>query len=313
MKADRVFVAMYAADKGDEERRFDPIIVEKLNPLYGISLNPVSLESEAREAKKSEAKLQEYKRTRMNIWARSAGNLLSVEKWNACGDTRLILDAFKGFRMYVGVDLASAGDLNAASFIVEVDDCLFAVTKYWLPERSSRFLDDRYAEQFLAWEREGHLTLTKGSHVHHPTILKDILETIEGHTVAGFAFDRYQADFLMGAVEERGYPAFTVAKSAKDMTRATDDLVARHEDPTRLQHDGNPVTSWMAGNVVGHYDANSNVLPKKEKKDSRASIDGIDALISANAARLADEAGIIEAGMKVVLPNPYLSRGLAGA
>jgi phage terminase large subunit-like protein len=68
----------------------------------------------------------------------------------------------------------------------------------------------------------------------------------------------------------------------------------------------------MVGNVVGFYDANGNVLPKKEKKDSKASIDGVDAIINANAARMADEAGFIDSGVKAELPNPYLQRGLLG-
>jgi phage terminase large subunit-like protein len=312
LKADRVFIAMYAAEEGDEERRFDPVVIEKVNPLYGVSLQRASLEGEEREARKSEAKTQEYKRTRLNIWSRAAGNLFSVEKWDACADRRLDLDIFRGFPLFVGFDLASASDLNAAAFVVEVHDCLHVVMKYWLPERSSRFQDDRYADLFLAWERDKHLTLTRGSHVHHPTILRDTLAMIRGHNVVGLSFDRYQADFLMGACEDEGYRVFTVAKTAKDVTRATDDLIARHIDPARLQHDGNPVTSWMVGNVVGFYDANGNVLPKKEKKDSKASIDGVDAIINANAARMADEAGFIDSGVKAELPNPYLQRGLLG-
>ncbi|MBB2964731.1 terminase large subunit domain-containing protein [Methylobacterium sp. R2-1] len=43
LRADRVFIAMYAADAEDEERRFDPIIVEKLNPLFGVSLKAGAL------------------------------------------------------------------------------------------------------------------------------------------------------------------------------------------------------------------------------------------------------------------------------
>jgi hypothetical protein len=257
---ERLFVAMYAGDKEDEERRFDPAVIEKLNPLYGVSLNPTSIETEEREARKSEAKLQEYKRTRLNLWSRAAGNLFSTECWDACGDPKLTLDALKGFPMYVGVDLASASDLNAASFLIEVGEVLYAVFRYWLPERSPRFKDDRYADQFMAWERAGHLTTTRGSHVHHPTILADILAMIEGHNVAAFGVDRFQADFLAGAIEERGHTVYSVSKTASHITRSTDDLVTRHDDPARLQHDGNPVTSWMAGNVVGHWDANDNVL-----------------------------------------------------
>ncbi|QGY02363.1 hypothetical protein MMSR116_11120 [Methylobacterium mesophilicum SR1.6/6] len=309
--ADRL--AMYAGDSDDEENRFDPGVVEKLNPLFGVSLNPTSLETEAREARRSEAKLQEYKRTRLNIWSRAAGNLFSTERWDACGDPKLTLDALKGYPMFVGVDLASASDLNAAAFIIVVGDVMYAVFRYWLPERSPRFQDDRYADQFIAWERAKHLTTTRGSHVHHPTILADILGMVEGHNVAAFACDRFQADYIMGAVEERGHTAYSVAKTAAHVTRATDDLVARHQDPARLQHDANPITSWMAGNVVGRYDENDNVLPKKAQKGSKASIDGMDALINANAAQLAHESGVIGGGIKVEKPNPYLARGLAGA
>lgn len=312
MRADRVFIAMYAADAEDEDRRFDPNVVEKLNPLYGISLNPTSLETEEREAKKSEAKTQEYKRTRLNIWSRAAGNLFSVESWDACADTKLSLDALRGYPMFVGLDLASHSDLNAACFLICVGDTLYAVFRYWMPERSGRFNDDRYADQFAAWHRDGHLILTKGGHVHHPTIRNDVLAMVRGHNVAGFAFDQHQADYLMGEVEEAGYPVYIVPKVAKHITRSTDDLTTRHTDNERLQHDGNPISSWCAGNVVAYRDANDNVLPKKEQKGSRQSIDGMDALITANAARLAAEAGMIEGGIKVEKPSVYLERGLIG-
>ncbi|GAN49696.1 terminase large subunit [Methylobacterium radiotolerans] len=312
LRADRVFVAMYAADPGDEDNRFDPGVVEKLNPLYGISLNPTSLETEEREARKSEAKLQEYKRTRLNIWSRAAGNLFSVEQWDACGDRKLTLDALKGFPMFVGVDLASHSDLNAACFLICVEDVLYAVFRYWLPERSPRFQDDRYADQFQAWADAGYLTLTKGSHVHHPTIRNDVLGMIRGHNVAGFAFDQHQADYLMGEVEAEGYTAYIVPKVARHITYATDDIMTRHAEPSRFQHDGNPISSWMAGNVVGHRDANDNVLPKKEQRGSKQSIDGMDALISADAARLQADAGNIAAGIKVEKPSIYMNRGLIG-
>lgn len=312
VQASRVFVAMYEPDDGDADRRFDPQVVEKLNPLYGVALQAASLETEVREARKSPSKLQEYLRTRLNVWARAAGNLLSVEKWNACGDPTLDLDAFKGYPLYVGFDLASAGDLNSAAFEVEVEGTLYVITRHWIPERSPRFDDDRFSDQFTHWRDTGALTVTKGTHVHHPTILHDVLKMIEGHNVAGLAFDRFQADYLMGEMEGLAYPVFTVSKSARDITRATDDLIARHQDTARLQHDANPVTSWMAGNVVGYYDQNDNVMAKKEKQGSPMSIDGIDATINGNAARMADDAGIMGEGVKKIVPNPYLTRGLAG-
>lgn len=312
IRSDRVFIAMYAPDRDDQNDKFTKRVVEKLNPLFGISLNPVSIEAEEREARKSEPKLQEYLRTRLNIWARAAGNLFSVERWDACADPRLSLDLFKGLPIFVGLDLASSSDLNAAAFMVEAGGILHVVFRFFMPEGSSRFDDDRYAGQFMEWARKGHLILTKGSKVDHPVMLKNILDMIEGHEVLGIGCDRYQSDYLLGEVEKRRLPAYEIAKTAQNLSYATDDIIARHNDPTLFQHDGNPIASWMAGNTVGRYDEGGHVLPKKEKKDSKLSIDGIDAMLNANAARLKYEAGIMADLGKAAEVDPYLERGLIG-
>ena len=47
----------------------------------------------------------------------------------------------------------------------------------------------------------------------------------------------------------------------------------------KIAHDGDPVLSWMIGNVVGHYDAKENVYPRKERSENK--IDDAIALIMA--------------------------------
>ncbi len=37
----------------------------------------------------------------------------------------------------------------------------------------------------------------------------------------------------------------------------------------RIKHDGNPVLEWCIGNVVGRYDARSNVYPRKERPEQK--------------------------------------------
>jgi phage terminase large subunit-like protein len=321
--ADDVFICMYAADDGDSLKRFDYKVLEKLNPLWGISLQEGAMGEEIRNALTSEANLQEYLRTRLNIWSKAAGTLFSAEDWDKCYKKDLDLDLMQGFPMYVGVDLASHSDLNAACFVVKVGDTLYAAFKFWIPENSDRFNDDRFAADFRKWAEDKHLTLTAGDHVDHEKILADVLDMIEGHNVQGFAFDDWQADFLMGQTEKRGYQTFRVKKNPQQITRATDDLIARHRnkqlDPSapvdaskqRLQHDGNPVAGWCVGNVVGYYDNNQNVLPKKEDKNSKLSIDGLDAFVLANAARLYHEAGAVE-DKKPKPVNHHLNHNIAG-
>ncbi len=314
LKAPRLFVAMYAGSEDDKDRCFDEAVIEKLNPMWGVSLNPTSIEEEVFEARKSEAKRQEYLRTRINFWSRAAGNLISIEAWDRCADLKLKLDVLKGFPLYVGIDLASRSDLNAAAFMVKAGNAVYAIGRYWLGEQSERLRDDRFADAFLGWHRDGWLQLTPGSYIDYRVILRQVLEVLDGHNVVGVGLDDYQANIMARDVEDAGYRSFIVPKTARALTQATEDLIARVADRGLLQHDGNPVTAWCAGNVVGYWDANDNVLPKKESKGSKANIDGMDALIIANAIRIDNEAGVLgstDRGRSK--PNPYLERGLAGA
>lgn len=314
LNAPRMFIAMYAGSEADKDRCFDPATVEKLNPMWGVSLNPTSIEEEAFEGRKSESKRQEYLRTRINFWSRAAGNLVSLEAWERCADPKLKLEVLKGFPLYVGIDLASRSDLNAAAYMVKAGDRVYATADYWLPAKCERLSDDRFADAFLAWHRQGWLSLTPGSFIDYRKILKQILATLDGHNVVGVGLDDYQANLMASEIEQAGYQVFIIQKNARNLTAATDDLVSRTADPELFQHDGNPVTAWCAGNVVGHYDQNANVLPKKEKPWSKANIDGFDALVEANALRLDHEAGQLGASAKKSADaNPYLTRGLAGA
>jgi phage terminase large subunit-like protein len=47
----------------------------------------------------------------------------------------------------------------------------------------------------------------------------------------------------------------------------------------KFRHDGDPVLTWMASNVVAHLDAKDNIYPRKERPENK--IDGIVALIMA--------------------------------
>ena len=47
----------------------------------------------------------------------------------------------------------------------------------------------------------------------------------------------------------------------------------------RIEHDGDPVLEWCIGNVVGRYDARSNVYPRRARPEQK--IDAAIALIMA--------------------------------
>ena len=64
----------------------------------------------------------------------------------------------------------------------------------------------------------------------------------------------------------------------------------------RICHDGNPVLTWMMGNVVAKVDAKDNIFPRKERYEEK--IDGVVALIMGLGNAIVDDndrwAGFVE-------------------
>ena len=61
------------------------------------------------------------------------------------------------------------------------------------------------------------------------------------------------------------------------LRKSTENLIASG----KIRHAGNPVLSWMAGNVTVKVDAAGNIRPVKPKAGSSERIDGIVSLIMA--------------------------------
>jgi phage terminase large subunit-like protein len=329
--APRMFCFIATVDKDDEKNApYDVATICKANPMYGVSLRPQKIEDEIRDARRSESARVEYLRTRLNIWSRAGGRLIPMDSWDACEDPKLDLRLFKNFPCYVAGDLASRNDLCAVVFMVDVANALYVTPRFWICENSWRFSDDRYSDDFVTWARTGPLgawtkggkgrpwlTVTPGDFVDYRTILDDTMDMIDGFdNVIGVGLDDYQANLFGSDVERHGYSCFIVPKNAKNLTLPTNDIIGRVGAPDMLYHDGNPILTWCSGNVVGHWDANDNVLPRKEVKGGRtASIDGFDALVIANAVRMADKAGVLNNRQGGAKPRPklYTERGLLGA
>ena len=59
----------------------------------------------------------------------------------------------------------------------------------------------------------------------------------------------------------------------------------------KLQHDSDPVLTWMASNVVAHLDAKDNIYPRKERPENK--IDGVVALIMALSRAIQPDGGLV--------------------
>ena len=92
------------------------------------------------------------------------------------------------------------------------------------------------------------------------------------------AFDRWGAVQMAQDLEDMGFTMVQFGQGFRDMSPPSKELI-RLLLEKRIQHGGNPVLRWMAGNAVVRRDPAGNIKPDKEKSTEK--IDGIVALVMA--------------------------------
>lgn len=293
------FAAIYTLDRPDYvDPESNAILWDKLlgseellaraNPMYGISLDPVKLQSDRAKAARRADLRNEFARTRFNIWT-SAGGVIDHAAWMSCKrDIRLEDFIGSDVKCWIGVDLASTLDMCAVTLLFELpDDVIALFGRAYLPDGSETYLNPEMMDQFDAWasSSEEWLALTNGPLADHDRIRKDLIAFNEVFNVQTIACDPHQAHNTVKKLWDRKLPVMTYPNSAKTMTAPMDDFLGRIAVQTVI-HDGNPVLAWHASNVHADRWGNGTIMPRKESKNSPRKIDGFVAGCFANGVRL---------------------------
>lgn len=271
---------------------FDEKVWIKANPMIGVTPTLKKMREDAADAKASPASEGNFLTKNLNRWLNASSRWLNITRWNQCADPALSWDDFKGLDCYIGGDLADKDDITAlvlAAF--DEDDRLLIKPMFWLPDAVLR--DPAHAEgkgpaPYRTWHKQGHLQLTEGDWVDHNAVERQIRDWLDNYGVRRITFDQFAAAQAMASRlnEDFSYGADQIAgilhKNAKNVTDPAKEIEQRVKaGPTRFRHDGNPVMTWMASNVVVSRRRDETILPIKETEMSPNKIDGIDAAINA--------------------------------
>jgi phage terminase large subunit-like protein len=271
---------------------FDERVWIKANPMLGITPTIDKMRSDAADAKVSPREEGNFKTKNLNLWMNAASAWLNIAQWNACADPTLSWDDFKGLDCYIGGDLADKDDITAlvlAAF--DEDDRLLIKPVFWLPDAVLKHPDHaqgRGPAPYRTWVQQEHLRLTEGDWVDHNAVEDQVREWLDKFAIRRITFDQFAAAQAMASRlnEDFGYGNDPLAgilhKNAKNVTDPAKELEQRVKaGRIRFRHDGNPVMTWMASNVVVSRRRDETILPIKETEMSPNKIDGIDATIHA--------------------------------
>lgn len=271
---DTQFGIIYGLDDKDDDWTTEEAL-KKANPNWGVSVMPEVLLPLQAKAMSMPSAANNFRTKHLNEWVNADVSWMDMRAWEACTDSSLSVEDFRGEPAYIALDLASKTDIAAKMLLFERDGHYYAFGDYYLPRET---VDKGENSQYSGWESLGLLTVTDGAIIDFMVIENKILEDCKQFDVIEVPYDPFQATQLSMRLLNQGVNMVEVRPTVLNFSEPMKQLEALVLDK-KFHHNGDPVLTWMVSNVVCHMDAKDNIYPRKERHENK--IDGVVALIMA--------------------------------
>ena len=264
----------------DEDDWHDEANWYKANPSLGHTIKIERVREAYREAMDNPAEENVFKQLRLNMWVAYLTRFIPEHIYEL-GNQPIDMEALKGRDCYGGLDLSSTGDITAFVLMFpprDENEKYIMLPFFWIPEDTIPIRVRRASVPYDVWHQQGYLMATDGNVIHYGFIEKFIEELGKQYHILEIAFDRWGATQMTQDLEGMGFTVVPFGQGFKDMSPPTKEFYKLLMEG-KIIHGGNPIMSWMAGNVVVEKDPAENIKPNKAKSPEK--IDGIVAAVMA--------------------------------
>ena len=286
--SDALFGVVYTIDKDDDWTDFK--VWKKANPNLGVSVYEHFLRLQHKTALQQTRKQNILKCKHLNLWSNAGDAWLNMVEWETAANTKSDRADFLGEPVYMGLDLASKIDIAALMMIFVKEGHYYLFSQYYIPESRTQGEDmSHYAE----WVKDGYMIATPGSRIDFDYIKRDILQYAKEYDLSGeengggeICNDPWNAQQLITELMKENIAVVEVSQTVNMLSEPMKETEAALKDG-KFHHDGNPVTTWMMGNVMCRVDKKDNIFPYKEGDANK--IDGSVACITGMARAMYDK------------------------
>lgn len=267
-----VFAIIYGIDPDDAWDTEEALI--KANPNYGISVFPEFLMAQLDQARRSPSKQNAYRTKHLNEWVGAKTAWMNMVEWNQRARPEISPDDFRGCPCHISADLSSKKDVTAVDITFLKGDNYYSFKKFFVPEAALEE-NEKYMDFFLA----GFLETTEGAMIDQERVEEHIKEWSARYSPTDIAFDEWNADYMMTRLAKLKLEVYKFPFNVKNVSEPMKQLEALVLDG-KYFHDGNPVMTWMMGNVSAKEDIRGNIFPNKSRpNDPKCKKDGVDVAI----------------------------------
>lgn len=252
---------------------FDEEVWKAVNPAWGKFLDIEEFRSQARRAQRVPSFLARFMNLRLNMRIEAEERFLAATDWRACGH-EINMDALKGERCYLGLDLSSTTDLTALAAYFPDTGALAAW--FWKPADQLEEAERLDHAPYKLWVKQGYIEATPGRAIDKSFVVHRLGEIVSAYDVQACAFDRWGMAEVERIISDEGVNVNLTpwGQGWQDMAPALDALekiVLQGE----LRHPKNPVLDMCVANAVAV--TNPAGGRKLDKSRSTGRIDGLQA------------------------------------
>jgi len=246
----------------------------KANPNLGVSLPWQYVRERVQQAKGMPSEVSDVLRFNFCVWTSAQIRAMDMFRWQSCAGT-VHPSELIGARCYAGLDLGQSDDFSALVRVwVLKDGRCWVVPHFWMP---SAAIERRPNRPYMEWQRGRALQVLDGDVIDYEAVQRDVLRMCRESGVIEVAYDKRFAEQMsqnlrgVGLTMVNAPQGFELNEPSRKLTH----LVTSGA----LIHDGNPILTWMASNLVWRVGPNGQIRPDKDKSPEK--IDGQVALIMA--------------------------------
>jgi phage terminase large subunit-like protein len=252
----------------------------KANPALGDFLPIDRVKTAFEKALEMPTEQASFRRLRLNQWSQQETRWIDLKQWDQGGELFNPNDLL-GKPCYGGLDLSTTGDITAFVLLFLVDDELFVLPTFWLPEHQLHERSIRDRVSYDVWAKQGLIRLTPGNAIDYSFIRKAINDQADLYEIKEIGHDPWNATQVTLELASDGFKMVSVKQTFTGLTAPSKEF-ERLIAARKLRHNGNPVLRWMADCVSISQDASGNIKPTKpDRVRSSKRIDGIVAIVNA--------------------------------
>lgn len=258
------FAIIYTIDQGD---RWDcEESLKKANPNWGVSIEPVAMLADMKQAQQRASRQSAFKTKHLNEWVSVKEAFFNLTEWNELAKPEIKREDFKEFPCYLAGDLASKHDIAALMQLFCLPNDRYALFgSYYLPESTINLPENQH---YRNWRIAGHI-VKAGDEITDLDYFKDeVLKLCKEYNVLEMPSDPNRAWGVFPALEKEGVPIVEYRNTILTMSEPMKQLDALIRSG-RIIHDGDPVLAWAISNTTGKFDKKDNCFPNKETNSNK--------------------------------------------